>query len=235
MTVYKENIIKKSVPVYRDVQVPVEKIVEVRVPQYVDKPVYRENIDRILAEQRLGLSGVVDEQTAVQVGNLMGAQAVLMGSVLDYREEPGQLRRSTKEGFESYKVRLLNAETGKYYYQTKYRPVKYTEFYQENKVYVSVSYKLVSLETGEVLMSRVVEDNVDDHIYYANYEGDKSNLFPAPNGVVDTSKGARNELTGLINASRSMKPMLTLSNDLLRKASSSMASTIQSDLATKLP
>ena len=50
------------------------------------KVVDRENIDRILAEQRLGLSGVVDEQTAVQVGNLIGAQAVLMGSVVEYRE-----------------------------------------------------------------------------------------------------------------------------------------------------
>jgi hypothetical protein len=39
----------------------------------------RENMDRILEEQRLSLSGVVDQETAVRVGNLMGAQAVLMG------------------------------------------------------------------------------------------------------------------------------------------------------------
>ncbi|MEZ4738547.1 MAG: CsgG/HfaB family protein [Flavobacteriales bacterium] len=34
------------------------------------KVVDRENMDRILEEQRLSLSGVVDEQTAVRVGNI---------------------------------------------------------------------------------------------------------------------------------------------------------------------
>ncbi|MBX2972639.1 MAG: hypothetical protein KF797_06015, partial [Flavobacteriales bacterium] len=98
------------------------------------KVVDRENLERILEEQRLSLSGVVDEQTAVRVGNLMGAQAVLMGDVVGYQEIPGQLRRSTKEGYESYRVQQVNKETGEKYYVTKYKPVSYTEYYQENKV-----------------------------------------------------------------------------------------------------
>lgn len=69
------------------------------------KVVDRENIERILAEQRLGLSGVVDEATAVQAGKLMGAQAVLMGTLIDYREEVGTVKRSTKDGFQSYQVK----------------------------------------------------------------------------------------------------------------------------------
>lgn len=195
----------------------------------------RENMDRILEEQRLGLSGVVDEQTAVQVGNLMGAQAVLMGSVIDYREEPGQLRRSTKNGFESYQVRKLNAETGKYYNETRYKPVKYAEFYQENKVHFSFSYKLVSLETGEVLVSRVIEDTADDHIYYATYDGDKTNLYPERNGVVNTARNERNQLSSLLTASREMKSMSVLANELMNRTSSSMATAIQRDLASKMP
>ncbi|MCB0809685.1 MAG: hypothetical protein KDB96_10435 [Flavobacteriales bacterium] len=199
------------------------------------KVVDRENIDRILEEQRLGLSGVVDEATAVQVGNLMGAQAVLMGNVIDYREEPGQLQRSTKTGFESYRVRQLNSETGKYYYETKYKPVKYAEYYRQDRVSVSFSYKLVSLETGEVLLSRIVEDSSTDHIYYADYQGNRENLFPERNGLVNTARNARSELAGLLSASREMKPISVISNDLLRKTSNTVAEAVRQDLASKLP
>lgn len=199
------------------------------------KVVDRENIERILQEQRLGLSGVVDEATAVSAGKLMGAQAVLMGTVMDYREETGQLRRSTKDGFESYRVRQLNPETNEYVYVTKYKPVKYAEYLQENKVFVSFSYKLVSLETGEVLLSKVVDKDMGDHIYYASYDGNKENLIPARDGVVDTNDRNRRELMGLLSAPREMKPMSTLSNDLLRTTTSSMAGALQQHLASVLP
>ncbi|MEO8588298.1 MAG: CsgG/HfaB family protein [Flavobacteriales bacterium] len=199
------------------------------------KVVDRENIDRILEEQRLGLSGVVDEQTAVRVGNLIGAQAVLMGVLVDYREEPGNVRRSTKDGFESYRVEQTNRETGEKYYVTKYKAARYSEYYQENKVYLTFSYRLVSLETGEVLVSRVVEKQTEDHAYYASYEGNRDALLPMTNGVVDISDRGRRELRGLLSASREVKPITTLSSEILRTACSDMSGTIQQDLNAKLP
>jgi len=45
---------------------------------------------------------------------------VLYGTVMDYREEPGALRKSTKNGFESYRVKELNAETNEYHYVTNH-------------------------------------------------------------------------------------------------------------------
>ena len=199
------------------------------------KIVDRENMDRILEEQRLGLSGVVDEQTAVRVGNLMGAQAVLMGTLIEYREEPGSLRRSTKEAFESYRVTKVDPETGEKSYETKYRPVKYTEYFQENKVYVSFSYRLVSLETGEVLVSKIVERQADDHVYYADYKGNKDQLIPMKNGVVDLAGNSRRELRTLLTAPRTLKSMTALSNELLLTASSTMSGAIQQELNSKLP
>ena len=199
------------------------------------KIVDRENMDRILEEQRLGLSGVVDEQTAVRVGNLMGAQAVLMGTLIEYREEPGSLRRSTKEAFESYRVTKVDPETGEKSYETKYRPVKYTEYFQENKVYVSFSYRLVSLETGEVLVSKIVERQADDHVYYADYKGNKDQLIPMKNGVVDLAGNSRRELRTLLTAPRTLKSMTALSNELLLTASRTMSGAIQQELNSKLP
>jgi len=198
------------------------------------KIVDRENMERILEEQRLGLSGVVDEQTAVRVGNLMGAKAVLMGEVVEYREEAGKTRSSTKDGYTSYRVQQVNAE-GQKYFETKYKPVKYVEYLQTNKVILSFSYRLVSLETGEILASKVVDRTANDELYYATYDGDKNALYPMANGAIDMGNNSRNQLRSLLSAKRDIKPVSTLSNDAIREATATMAATVLQDLNTKLP
>jgi len=199
------------------------------------KVVDRENLERILEEQRLSLSGVVDEKTAVRVGNLMGAQAVLMGTVIDYREIPGSVRRSTKDGFESYRVEQINKETGAKYFVTRYKPVRYAEFYQENKVVLAFNYRLVSLETGEVLVSKVAEREVEDHMYYASYDGNRDALLPSANGTADLSDRARRDMRSLLSAPREVKPVASLMTEVLRTTSATMASDIQQELSQKLP
>jgi outer membrane protein assembly factor BamD (BamD/ComL family) len=195
----------------------------------------RDNIQKILDEQRLGMSGVVDESTAVSAGKLMGAQAVIMGTVMSYQEVPGNTLKSTKEGYESYQVKELNSETNQYVYVTRYKPVKYTEFYKENKAMVSFSFKLVSLETGQVLLSKVVEREADDHAWYASYTGNAKALYPKQNGAVDTRSSARRDLTSLLSAPREVKSTSVLGNELLRSTSAAAAGTIQQELASKLP
>lgn len=199
------------------------------------KVVDRENLERIMQEQRLSLSGVVDEQTATRVGNLIGAQALLIGDVTDYREEPGQLRQSTKNGFEAYSVEQVNKETGEKYMVTRYKPVSYVEYYQENKARMAVNYRLVSLETGEVLMSKSFDKETEDHMYYATFTGNRDALFPGLNGVADLNGGRRNELRGLLNAPREVKSSPTLGTELVRQSTGQMAAAVQQELNARLP
>jgi curli biogenesis system outer membrane secretion channel CsgG len=195
----------------------------------------RDNIQKILDEQKLGMSGVVDESTAVSAGKLLGAQAVVMGTVMAYGEDAGRLRRSTKDGFESYQVKQVDKETNQVSYLTKYRPVKYTEYYQENKASISFSYKLVSLETGQVLLSKVVDQQADDHAWYASYDGNQAALLPVLNGAVNTSAKARRDLNALLAAPREVKSTTDLGNQLLQTTSVAMAQSVQLELAAKLP
>ena len=44
----------------------------------------RSAIDKVIEEQKMQVSGVVDESTAVELGKLVGADAVLLGDVTDY-------------------------------------------------------------------------------------------------------------------------------------------------------
>ena len=199
------------------------------------KVVDRENLERIMQEQRLSLSGIVDEQTATRAGNLIGAQALLIGDVTDYREEPGQLRQSTKSGFEAYRVEQVNKETGEKYFVTRYKPVSYTEHYQENKARIAVNYRLISLETGEVLMSKSFDRESEDHMYYATYTGNRDALYPSLNGAADLSNNRRGDLRNLLNAPREVKSSATLGSELVRQGTVQMAAAIQQELNERLP
>jgi hypothetical protein len=53
----------------------------------------RSMIDRILEEQALGLTGVVDPSSATQVGQIAGVDAVLYGSVREKAQSDGSIDR----------------------------------------------------------------------------------------------------------------------------------------------
>lgn len=64
------------------------------------KVIERTQLDKIMEEQALGQSGALDEQTALDVGNILGVNAIVVGSV-----------SSIKTTIEM-DVRLLNAQNG---------------------------------------------------------------------------------------------------------------------------
>lgn len=188
--------------------------------------VERDNMDAILNEQRLSLSGIIDERTATQVGNLLGAKALINATVLSYSSKPGRVQRTAKDGYESYTVRLFNNETQQHYNEVRYKPVKYTEYYNRNEVRMSVQYTAISLESGEVLFSRIVDRTEEDQMYYAAYDGEVNNLLPAgPNGVL-TSNRDRSRLQNLIRAPRTLSSVDELNN----AAYTAAAETLRQDL-----
>ncbi len=191
------------------------------------KVVDRENMELIINEQQLGLSGVIDEQTAVQVGNLTGAGAIITGTVLGLEVNEGKLNRSTKSGFESFRVKKTNPETKKTYYETRYRSTNYSEFVKENTATVTFQYKIISLETGEVIDSKIVDQTIHDKIHYADFKGDNNNLYPERNGQAYTNRNAKRQLEALLSASRTIKSPNELSNDLLRDVSYELSGNVQ--------
>ncbi len=192
--------------------------------------VERENMERILDEQRLSLSGIVDERSASRVGNLLGSKALISATVLSYDRNPGQIRVSEKDAFEAYTVRLYDAATESHYHETRYKPVRYNEYYQFNEVSISIQYKALSLETGEILFSRIFNTKEDDQMYYAAYDGEVNNLFPAgPQGVL-TSRHDRQRLQTLIRAPRSIRSIDELTSSALDQAAKSLTDDLISQL-----
>jgi hypothetical protein len=138
----------------------------------------RENQELILQEQQLALSGVIDANSSVEVGGLMGAKAILKGTVMSCDVNTSSRQRTDMQGFESYKVAKVN-EDGKKVYETKYRPVMYQKYQQTRTVKVTVQLSLISLETGKTEMTEIIKREQNDLTEYARYGGDNNNIYPA--------------------------------------------------------
>ncbi len=88
----------------------------------------RERLNQVIKEQKLGVSGVVDENKSVEVGNILGCDAIIYGDIkYSYDDKTDSKKRKDKND--------------KVYY----------EYYLKRTVTVTASMKITSAETGEIL------------------------------------------------------------------------------------
>ncbi len=185
----------------------------------------REHLEVLLNEQELGMTGLVDESTAANAGNLVGARAVLSGHLVRMTETKGNEEREIKKGYHAYVEKRLNKETGKYYSVTRYDKVYYKQFKKENKVALAFQYKLISSETGEILLSDLIELTETDEAEWARYDGDDRYLYPgtwerrdkpSSSDRVFTSSKQRRALERLLEASEEVESVDQLAGNLFR-------------------
>ncbi len=72
--------------------------------------VARANLDKVLAEQRLNNSDLVDPRSAQNVGRLLGAKYVVAGSLISLRWQPGFFSKDVYET--KIQIQLVDTETG---------------------------------------------------------------------------------------------------------------------------
>ena len=190
----------------------------------------RDNLQNIINEQHLQMTGIIDENTAVAVGELVGAKAILTGTVLSYSEKKGTLRSKQREGYTTYQERVLNKTDGKYYMQTMYRPCNYTEYYNSNSCVVSFQYKLTNIKTGEIIATEIIEKTLNDEVIYGRFEGDVNTLWPAGQGGPNLNQNDRRALQSMMNARQDVKPSGELSNMLFNQISAQMTGVIDKSI-----
>lgn len=186
----------------------------------------RENMQAILQEQKLQLSGVIDDATAVEVGELVGAQAILTGTVLNYNSRTGNLRTVQRDAYASYAVKKLNTTDGKYYMETRYKPTTYTEYFNSSSCSVSFQYKLINLKTGEIIQTEIIDKSAQDEVIYGRYEGNANELFPATTNGVNLNPNDRNALVNMMRGRQELRSGNDLSNGLFNTISQQMSQQI---------
>ncbi|MFA9221306.1 MAG: CsgG/HfaB family protein [Sediminibacterium sp.] len=194
----------------------------------------RENLNNILAEQRIQMSGIFSESNAVEIGKISGAKALITGTVLNHTVQNGQLIKETKNGFESYQVKKVNAE-GKTFYDTEYKPIQFDEYRDYAESNISIKYNITSIETGSLIKNGIFTENNKDEVIYAVYGGNASNLFPATGNVVNTNYRDRNALKEMLNARKNVRDGNDLANDLYIEIAQKIADNVKTQMQTLVP
>ena len=88
----------------------------------------RSKIEQIMREQALGQSGIISEETAAQVGQLLGVESIIMGNLLEASEETDSRKIDNKKNNWGL---ALKATVGT----------------------VQVSYRMVNTTTGEIILA----------------------------------------------------------------------------------
>jgi len=124
----------------------------------------RENIEQMLAEQIKGMSGLIDEKTAIQAGRLTGARYLLTGEIVNYDHLTAPQR-----GFER-KAYLGPSVSSK--------KVRYTEYRLGRGLDVSFRYQIIDAETGRMFATGIIPFSDRDNVIWADFTGDHSLLYP---------------------------------------------------------
>ncbi len=190
------------------------------------KIIDRENMESILEQQRLNLSGAIDENTAATVGELLGAKAVLSGKLIERNLRTGDTKVYSRIGYKAYSVKQVNQSTQKEESVTKYKKVKYKEYYQVNEVKLSYQIQITSLESGEIIFSKIVTQKNTDDMHFALYDGDNRYLYPEYKGNVSMDKKKKRALDALLGAKRELKATTQLMSELLTSSANSLSNDI---------
>jgi len=133
----------------------------------------RQNLQMLLNEQNLGLSGIIDEGTAARAGKLIGVKYVIMGKLLEVNNNQGNI---TQEEIEAFDLGKSGAR------------VSFTLYEGESTALVKAQYQIISTETSQIVYSDIVEKSNSDYVKYAIYpKGNYKNLTFYPPATDETT------------------------------------------------
>ncbi len=198
------------------------------------KVIDRKSTGEVLKQQRFN----AEAGTNVHTGELLGANALLKVKILEETFEGGSVKRYNRQGFLAYKVEKYNPETKEKYYETRYKRVTYNEYSGSIKLKTTVSYQLVSAETGAVLFSDVENYSTTDRVNYATFRGDYRNLYAGKHGkpgerdMIYNSQSQKNALDRLFTTK---KRTLVSKEELRKQAAEYLANRLSSNIINYNP
>ncbi len=196
----------------------------------------RLNTQKIIEEQKLGLSGLIDESSAAKTGELLGAKIVITGQLVNMKAVSNPVKAYSKQGYRAYRVKKFSVIGSYYYYVTEYKKVTYKEYHGNTSVNTSFQFQMISVETGEVLLSDVFELSKQDKVDYALYEGDHRMLYGGSYKYKNL-KSTTDEINNSIAQKQNIDLMLSSRHrklNSIEKLKSSLIEEIAKKLADKI-
>jgi tetratricopeptide (TPR) repeat protein len=131
----------------------------------------RDHLQRLLEEQKLGMSGVVDESTASEAGKVLGLNYVVLGRLINVTQTGGDVSAQKVNAYELYPTK--NAEGVQV---MRGKAVTYMRYEGSKSLTYEAAYQVISVETSEIIHSDIVTASESDQVRYATYSGDIKKL-----------------------------------------------------------
>jgi len=124
----------------------------------------RDYTQKIMEEQQMVMSGLYDENSIIQAGKLTGAQYILLGEVIEYKESHVQENFGVRKGFLGKSV--------------DDKRVKYQMWNEQYRVVSRVRVSMLDAESGETLFTIILPGDSTVKVVWAEYRGDNSKVYP---------------------------------------------------------
>jgi tetratricopeptide (TPR) repeat protein len=192
------------------------------------------NAERIKSEQLLSLEGNVNNKVSVQAGKMYGVKALLTGSVKQYHIVNGKLNKTQMKGY--LKEKITEKVNGQEKTKDLFHKTNYYEYNQQRSVSCTFQYKLISAETGELLVTDAIDITASDAIHYAHFDGNERNLIPgyweskdkdSTNDVVKDNVSDKKELAGLLTGRIQIKSWDVLKQEVNQSIAQKVAQKIK--------
>lgn len=179
--------------------------------------VSRDQLDRVIAEQKLGLSGMVNDETAMEVGAILGVHEILTGKITQIIYSPARtVHREYNETkrvvirTEKYKDDEGKTKSRNIYGDVDARVKHYT---RTSKAEIKGSYKIVDVRTSKVLVSESFKGKSDFIAEWAVVKGD--------------SRALRSSTARLVRRGETLAPVAT---EMVSSAATDLAKSLSNSL-----
>lgn len=186
----------------------------------------RENLDQLIDEQKLGLTGLLDEQSAADLGKIMGVEMMLLTRVLNYNLSDGINSSQNKTAYKASQRRVYDAVTQTTNYVKDYLPITYQEYIVHRKLEVSFQYQLIDIATAEILTGNTIYETYETTVRYATYSGDPNTLYPSDGSVIYTKGRERANFLNLFTQKTTFPEPETMNIEMQKALSKKVAASL---------
>jgi hypothetical protein len=112
--------------------------------------------------------------------------------------------------------------------------VSYREFYATRKAKITFRIALLSMETGQNLMSEMLSLETSDAIRFADYPGNKDNVFPS-NASGNLNRLGKRNLRALFTARRVLSEESVLINTTVQSLAQKIRGQVENEMLQLVP
>lgn len=130
----------------------------------------RSQLEQLIREQKLGQSGIIDDQTAVQMGKVLGLHEIVTGKITQIIYTPARTTRKVEKAEGERKVKVGDKRVWRKFYATVRIYTKRTSASVEG------SYSVIDVKTAEIKKSESFTGKAEFEYEWATYTGDEDAL-----------------------------------------------------------